>query len=107
MKLELQTPHIIRIAYRQEPGDYRYGSCLWANFDFDQDNGILSVLSDCGNYAYRWPETGNRFLQLMAGKLGRNVTKRELVYVQRIARIYVEHIMPKLPEIVRKGGVIQ
>lgn len=68
MKIEVQNPNIIRVAYHQEPGDHLYGSCLWAYYDFDLDKYMMNVQSDCGNAAYRWcatPKTES-FLKLMA-----------------------------------------
>lgn len=67
MKISREKPEIIRIIYRQEPGDPHYGSCLWAIFDFDPGRGMLNIQSDCGNYAYRWPERGADFLRLFPG----------------------------------------
>ena len=68
MKIEVQTPNIVRIAYHQEPGDPHYGSCLWGYYDFDIDRYMLNIQSDCGNAAYRWHETpgSESFLHLMA-----------------------------------------
>lgn len=61
-------PNILTIEFRQEPGDADYGSCLWANFNFDLDRYELSIMSDCGNYAYGWVRTPNTesFMHLMA-----------------------------------------
>lgn len=64
MKITKEKPEIVRIIYRQERGDPDYGSCLWAIFDFDAGRGLLNIQSDCGDYAYRWPERGNNFLRL-------------------------------------------
>lgn len=64
MKTTREKPEIIRIVYRQEPGDPHYGSCLWAIFDLDPGRGMLNIQSDCGNYAYRWPERGEDFLKI-------------------------------------------
>lgn len=64
MKVTREKPEIIRIVYRQEPGDPHYGSCLWAIFDLDPGRGMLNIQSDCGNYAYRWPERGEDFLKI-------------------------------------------
>ena len=69
MKVTREKPEIIRIIYRQEPGDHNYGSCLWAIFDLDPGRGMLNIQSDCGNYAYRWPERGEMFLKLIAGDM--------------------------------------
>lgn len=50
-------PKTFRIQYRQEKGDKDYGSCLWANFDFDTKEYTLKIMSDCGNYSYGWVRT--------------------------------------------------
>lgn len=50
-------------------GDPHYGSCLWAIFDLDPGRGLLNIQSDCGNYAYHWPERGIDFLKLLAGNM--------------------------------------
>ncbi len=59
------TPKIYRLSFRQEKGDPGYGSCLWADFYLDPKRGALMIMSDCENAGYRWPETGNDFIQLM------------------------------------------
>lgn len=69
MKIIREKANITRIIYRQEPGDEHYGSCLWAIFDLDPGRGMLNIQSDCGNYAYRWPERGENFLKLIAGDM--------------------------------------
>ena len=67
MKVNILKPEIIRFAFRQEKGDPNYGSCLWANFDFDTVNYNLSIASDCGYYGYGWTVTPSEpFLKLMA-----------------------------------------
>lgn len=67
MQVGHMTPNIIRFTYRQEKGDKGYGSCLWANFDFDVDSYDLSIHSDCGCYGYGWAVTPSEpFLKLMA-----------------------------------------
>lgn len=65
MQVGHSTPNIIRLIYRQEPRDPHYGSCLWADFYLDPERGSLAILSDCGNYGYRWPEKGWDFIRLM------------------------------------------
>ena len=68
MKIEVEKPNIVRIAYHQTEGDPHYGSCLWAYFDFDQDKYMLNIQSDAEDGHYRWyatPETES-FLQLIA-----------------------------------------
>lgn len=72
MKVTREKPEIMRFVYRQEPGDPHYGSCLWAIFDIDPGKGMLNIQSDCGNYAYRWPERGADFLKLLAGNMTDN-----------------------------------
>lgn len=69
MKVTREKPEILRFIYRQESGDPHYGSCLWAIFDLDPGRGLFNVQSDCGNYAYRWPERGMDFLKLLAGNM--------------------------------------
>lgn len=64
MRVTREKPEILRFIYRQEQDDPHYGSCLWAIFDLDPGRGLFNVQSDCGNYAYRWPERGNMFLKL-------------------------------------------
>lgn len=69
MKVTREKPEILRFIYRQERDDPHYGSCLWAIFDLDPGRGLFNVQSDCGNYAYRWPERGMDFLKLLAGNM--------------------------------------
>lgn len=71
MNIKREKPEILRITYRQDRNDPDYGSCLWAFFNFDPENGILSIESDCGHYAHRWPETGEMFLD-MCGYFDKN-----------------------------------
>ena len=69
MKIAIEKPDVIRFIYRQEREDPGYGSCLWAYFDIDRNEGMLSIQSDCGNYAHSWPETGKAFIKLLAGDM--------------------------------------
>lgn len=59
---------IICLEYRQERDDDFYGSCLYARFYFNLDKYELTIISDCGNYGYKWVETPDTesFLELMA-----------------------------------------
>lgn len=68
MKIEVEKPNIVRIAYHQDLNDPDYGSCMWAYYDFDLDKYMLNIQSDCGEAAYRWVATPNTesFLHLMA-----------------------------------------
>lgn len=67
-KTTIKTPNILMIDFRQEKGDRDYGSCLWAVFNFDLERYDLSIMSDCGNYAYGWVPTpsSESFMHLMA-----------------------------------------
>lgn len=81
-------PNVLTIKYNQETNDklYRYGSCLWANFRLDFDSGELIITSDCGNFAYRWAETGKDFLALMLSVdedyLLRKLSSRDVIDVE-------------------------
>lgn len=68
MQINELKPNILCLEYRQEKGDKDYGSCMWARFYFNLDRYELSIISDCGNYGYKWYETPKTesFLQLMA-----------------------------------------
>lgn len=59
-------PNIICLEYRQEPKDEDYGTCLYARFYFNLDRYELTIISDCDNYGYKWVETKETFLELMA-----------------------------------------
>ena len=61
-------PNILLLEYRQENTDEDYGSCLYARFMFNLDRYELTIISDCGNYGYKWFETpkAESFLQLMS-----------------------------------------
>ena len=84
MKIEVCKPEITRIAYLPDVEDKGYTACTWAYFDFSPEKGLLNITSDCGDYSYRWPETGKKFWELMAcvktdylmGKLFRESTKK-------------------------------
>lgn len=59
-KVNVYHPCITRISYRQEEDDQDYGTCLWADYEFDTINYRLQIASDCGNYAYEWFPTPGR-----------------------------------------------
>lgn len=59
-KVNIYHPCITRISYQQEKGDSDYGTCLWADFEFDTINYRLQIMSDCGNYSYQWVPTPER-----------------------------------------------
>lgn len=55
--VEVKIPDVVRIEYRagaDDPDRYR---CRWANFEFDQENYSLQIMSDQGNFAYGWHPT--------------------------------------------------
>lgn len=56
-EVNIYHPCITRISYQQEKGDSNYGTCLWADFEFDTINYRLQIMSDCGNYSYQWVPT--------------------------------------------------
>lgn len=68
MKVNKIIPNIVCIEYKQEEEDKDYGSCMYARFYFNLDRYELMIISDCGNYGYKWYETPNSesFLELMA-----------------------------------------
>ena len=64
-----EIPTNIRcIEFRQSKGDPDYGKCLYARFYFNLDKYELTIISDCGNYGYKWIETPRTesFLELMS-----------------------------------------
>ena len=65
--LNIKTPNIMTMEFRQEKNDPDYGSCVWAVFHFDLDRYTLMIESDCGNYTYGWHPTSQfeSFLHLM------------------------------------------
>lgn len=68
MKINVSKPNVVRIAYCPDGSDEEYNKCTWAFFDFDQDEWMLNIQSDVGNYAYGWPvpTEGETFLELCA-----------------------------------------
>ena len=65
------------LEYRQESGDKDCGSCLYARFYFNLDKYELGIISDVGNYAYRWCADDEGFLNLMA-RIGEDYLLRKL-----------------------------
>ena len=59
--------NIICLEYRQDSSDKDYGSCMYARFYFNLDKYEITIISDCGNYGYKWVETptAESFLQLI------------------------------------------
>lgn len=71
-EVNIYHPCITRISYRQEKGDSNYGTCLWADFEFDTINYRLQITSDCGNYSYQWvPTPGKESFLDCAGESSR------------------------------------
>jgi len=65
--LNIKTPNIMTMEFKEEKTDPDYGRCAWAVFYFDLDRYTLMIESDCGNYTYGWHPTPNfeSFLHLM------------------------------------------
>lgn len=59
-------PNIRCIEYKQDSSDNDYGSCMYARFYLNLDRFELSIISDCGNYGYKWVETKEDFPHLLA-----------------------------------------
>lgn len=67
MSVTAKKVEVLRFEYHQEKEDPDYGSCVWANFDFDTENYNLSISSDCGFYGHGWYVTRTEsFMELMA-----------------------------------------
>lgn len=67
MKITEISPNLKQYMFRQEKGDEDYGSCLWAIFSLDLSNFSLSIVSDCGDFSYKWPASDREtFLHLMS-----------------------------------------
>lgn len=66
MTVKEVNPNIRCLEYRQDENDKDYGSCLYARFYFNLDRYELTIISDCGNYGYKWYEGKETFLHLMA-----------------------------------------
>ncbi|MDO4301564.1 MAG: hypothetical protein Q4D26_09275 [Clostridia bacterium] len=60
------SPQILQFGVSMIENDELYHSCMWGVVNLDLKNGIMSACTDCGDYAYRWPETDEMFLKLMA-----------------------------------------
>ena len=70
--ISMKNPQIIRFEYRPEPDDPEYKGCTWARFDVDETEKLLSITSDCGNYAYcYWDPGESSFLEFLS-RLGRD-----------------------------------
>lgn len=65
-KVTQRNPNVLSLLYQQEKSDEDYGSCTWAIFNFDLDRYELSITSSLGCYAYRWFQTTESFMHLMA-----------------------------------------
>lgn len=104
MTVKAERPHILRLTYRQEKTDPDYGSCMWAFFDFDIEKWMLSIQSDCGEYAYRWPAgQGETFLELCARihddyLLHKMCGKPEMVNGEKTVENMIEYLTADLEE---------
>lgn len=59
-----------------------YMRCTWGVIYLDFDKGILSAVTDTGNYANRWPERGRDFMRLMIDVL----TQDDEYLLEKVAR---------------------
>ena len=60
-------PKIIMYHYTQEKEDKDYGICLWADIIINLDSWEISITSDRGNFAHRWPiETHRTFRKFLS-----------------------------------------
>ncbi|MDO4356909.1 MAG: hypothetical protein Q4E13_10405 [Clostridia bacterium] len=59
-----------------------YMRCTWGVIYLDLEKGILSAVTDTGDYAYRWPEHGRDFMRLMIDVL----TQDDEYLIKKIAR---------------------
>lgn len=92
MKIEIdKLPNIRQIVFRAEPSDKFYSNCMWGVVNLDLKNGIMSACTDCGNYAYRWPEKGKEFLELMrtvdVGYLLSKISSLEFDYERTVLEV--------------------
>jgi hypothetical protein len=53
-----EKPNVVTINYRRKQSDEDYGSCLWANFNFNCDTYTLSIQSGL-TYQCQWVPTPN------------------------------------------------
>ena len=97
-EVNIYHPCITRISYRQEKGDSDYGTCLWADFEFDTINYRLQIMSDCGNYSYQWVPTPGKesFFGLCRrfdpGYLLSKLSRESEINIKATAKNIVEYI---------------
>jgi len=68
MKVQEIPVNIRCLEYTQDKSDSDYGSCLYARFYFNLEKYELNIISDCGDYSYKWMATPEHesFLELLA-----------------------------------------
>ena len=68
MKVQEIPVNIRCLEYTQDKSDSDYGSCLYARFYFNLEKYELNIISDCGNYSYKWYPTPEHesFFKLLA-----------------------------------------
>ena len=97
-EVNIYHPCITRISYRQEKGDSDYGTCLWADFEFDTINYRLQITSDCGNYSDQWvpPPGKESFFGLCRrfdpGYLLSKLSRESEINIKATAKNIVEYI---------------
>ena len=53
-----------------EPGDELHRDCMWADFSLDNESYTISVVSDSGNFAYRWGPSKNESFKNLMSRIG-------------------------------------
>lgn len=99
-RVSLELLHMNSVFYEQRIGDSDYGSCLWAKFYFDAKLYSLLVVSDCGNFAYKWTETPRTesFMDLMrrcsGGYILDKISEKTVIDEDHTFRNLVSYLFP-------------
>ncbi len=79
----------------------------WANIIVDTDAGMLAIVSDRGNYAYRWTDPGCEFRQFLIG-LEPDYLQKKLM-IDHKSQVYDDEetrkaVMEVIEEAEKEGG---
>lgn len=67
MEVTKMTPNITVYSLTPNKNEDMYCRCMWAKVTLDHDSYALSVISDCGNYTYKWGKREHEpFLSLLS-----------------------------------------
>ena len=106
MKVTTERIEVTRFHYRQEQGDPDLGTCLWAFFDVNAQEGTIMIQGDRGYYAYSWPEKDEEFWMICASMDGeylmRKMMQGKKKRDKKLEEIWDKCIHPKILEYV--GG---